>query len=254
MPRRLKIEGGIKPKRIRKKPTFINPTYASLKTGSQQKNPITFVACGLKVYVLRKLLLTEDVDLPAEVTVDLGEAHTILKTIDKYGIRVDERVQEATLSKNEFEDWCTRYNVNPNTSMYNLLTLESRTCITLNHIFKTKPGTFLPTSIAVLNSPVETKFWHKQRGRFENVNSRILFTGKAPEHVPSTDPPLQTEQKYATSPGFAEPFFIDYMAGRDSYVPFRGPFKAPPIPEHKKIWLSTWRANGDFSEAIYPNE
>lgn len=243
MPRRPKNEGGIKPKRIRKKPAFINPTYASLKTGSQQKNPITFVSCGLKVYVLRKLLLTEDIDLPSEVTVDLSEVHTILKTTGKYGIRIDERVQEATLSKTEFEDWCMRYNVNPNTSMYNLLSPESRTTLTLNHIFKTKPGTFLPTPIAVLNKPNDSKFWHKQRGRFENVNCRVVFTGKTPDHLPSTDPPLQKEQQFATSPGYAQPFYIDFMANCDINIPDKGPFKAAPIPEHKKVWLSTWRPN-----------
>lgn len=241
MPRRVKNEGGIKPKRIRKKPAFINPTYASLKTGSQQKNPITFVACGLKVYVLRKLLLTEEVDLPPEVIVDLSVAHAILKNTGLYGIRIDERVQEATLSKTEFEDWCMRYNVNYNTSMYNLLSAESRTAITLNHIFKTKPGTFLPTPIAILNSTSDIKFFHKQRGRFESINSRVVFTGKPPDHSPSTDPPLQIEQKYASSPGYAEPFFIDFMASCVSTIPDKGPFKAAPIPDCNKRWLSTWR-------------
>jgi hypothetical protein len=165
-----------KPKRIRKKPATLNPTYASLKTGSQQKNPIAFIAFGTNVYVLRKLFVTEQLFLPNSATVDHIEAARILARLAKTNIRSDERAHQAHLSKSEFDLWQNRHNVSPSNSMYGALNEHERDTVTLHHIFKIRPSLFLSSPVATVRVD-DTTFYHRQRGHREPIHCRIHFTG-----------------------------------------------------------------------------
>lgn len=188
MPRAGKVDPAKpKAKRIRKKPDVLNPTYASLKTGSHQKNPIVFAACGKNVYVMRKLVFTEEVELPALITVDLPEAEKIFHKLMTFGARSDERAQEANLGNTEMQEWREKHNVYEKPSMYSILTQNERDKITLYHVFKLWPGKFVPHSIATV-SDTATEFWHKQRGRKEPIHCRVVFTGELLPSAPKTSP------------------------------------------------------------------
>lgn len=183
MPRNVKADPSLpKPKRIRKKPVLLNPTYASLKTGSQQKNPIVFVAYGTNVYVMRKLLFTEEILIPELVTVNLDMVGPILRKLAMCGARTDERVQEAILSNTDMQAWREKFNINDGKSLYTILSKDERDIVTLYHVFKLWPGRFVPHAIASIAESA-TSFHHKQRNRSEPVHCRVVFTGAVVEGV-----------------------------------------------------------------------
>ena len=213
------IEAAQKPKRIRKKPLFLNPTYASLKTRSQQKNPIVFAAFGTNVFVMRKLIFTEEMTLPEIITIDIVEAEAIYRKLSSYGGRSDERAQEANLSQTDMQDWREKYNVYESASIYAMINQNERDIATLYHVFKLWPGRFVPNAIATTTLDTATSFWHKQRAREEPIHCRVVFTGALPISSPlvvsdntcyiRTSPPYMSAQQ-----------FLDAQKDIAPYVPF----------------------------------
>jgi hypothetical protein len=154
----------------------MNPSYASLKINSQHKNPIAFIASEGKIYVLRKLVITEDMFLPENFTVNLSTVNSILAKVAMYSLKPEERVLEADLSKIDMDAWREKYNVFDQYSIWNLLSVEERDNLTIALVFKIKASQFLPLPIASI--PLGAKrFFHKQRGREENIHCTVQFVG-----------------------------------------------------------------------------
>lgn len=228
------IEAAQKPKRIRKKPLFLNPTYASLKTRSQQKNPIVFAAFGTNVFVMRKLIFTEEMSLPEIITIDIVEAEAIYRKLSSYGGRSDERAQEANLSQTDMQEWREKYNVYESASIYAMINQNERDIATLYHVFKLWPGRFLPNAIATTTTETQTSFWHKQRAREEPIHCRVVFTGALPVSPPRIvsdnacyirpSPPYMSAEQFLDAQKEIAPYVpvftseVDFRSRRRVYV------------------------------------
>jgi len=165
-------------KRIRKKQEVRNPTLASLKTRSNQINPIAFVACSGRVYVLRKLLVTESQAMPPLTTICEKEALCLVNMMDRYRVKPEERVLKAITSKDEFLEWERK---NMFDSIFDVLKENARNIVTLYMVFKHRPYLYLPTPIAIVQEGAKT-FMHKTRG-VQPIHSWVVFTEEEVEEI-----------------------------------------------------------------------
>lgn len=173
-----------KPKRIRKKrdPELRPPTYASRRTDNWQKNPIIYTSILGHVYCLRLHVVVdpfeEDQQPPNLLKVDLRLCHLAQTTARANDIEERERYWKATMGAASFKELCEEKGITGNKSMFNFLTEDARTALTIYILISRR---LLPQSLSEVE-PGATTFLHPKYGR-QDIHSIVEFTNGSPYRV-----------------------------------------------------------------------